>query len=55
MNYFNHNIIKNHDHITDMNNQWVQFYNFLLTLHFWDNYENHLVYDDLKASLIYDV
>lgn len=51
MNYFNHNIIENHDHITGINNQWAQHYTLLLTLHFWDN----LVYDELKASLVYDV
>lgn len=55
MNYYNTNVINRHEHIMELNEQWAQFLNFLLTLHFWDDYENKLVEDELKGTICYDV
>jgi hypothetical protein len=55
MNFYNTNIHSNHDAIMYLNEQWAQHLNFLLTLHFWDDYENKLVEDELQGTLCYDV
>lgn len=55
MNYFNKNIIHNHDIIMDLNAHWVDHLNFLLQLSLWDDYENKLVEDEFRGTICYDV
>jgi hypothetical protein len=55
MNYYNTDIIHNHDHIMHLNAQWVYHLNFLLNLHFWDDYKNKLVEDEFRGTICYDV
>ena len=55
MNYFNKNIIQRHDDIMKLNEDWLQFLNFLLTLHFWDDSDNLMIHDEILATRCYDV
>lgn len=52
MNYFNTNIIRNHEFIMYLNDQWVQFLNFLLTLNLYDE---DMLKDEILETRCYDV
>lgn len=55
MNYYNSKIVERHDDIMHLNEQWNQFLNFLLTLHFWDDCDNKMIHDEILATRCYDV
>lgn len=47
--------IKNHDWIMENSNQWVDHYNFLLTLPWNDEWYEEMIKDELNEYKFYDV
>lgn len=56
MNYYNTNIVRNHDHIMKLNSGWVDHLNFLMSLTaIVDDWEMELIEDEFRSSICYDV
>jgi hypothetical protein len=56
VNYFNHNIVRNHDHITELLNGMAEFANFSLSLTTILSDSDVVWYEEMKKSNIcYDV
>lgn len=56
LNYFNTNIVRNHDYIMDLNAQWVDHLNFLMSLTgIMDDWKMELIEEEFRASICYDV
>ncbi len=56
MNYFNTDIVRNHDYIMNLNAQWVDYLNFLLSLSvIVPEWEMELIEDEFRSTICYDV
>lgn len=56
MNFYNTNIIRNHDYIMDLNAGWVEYLNFLLSIHsIIPDWELKLIEDEMQGTICYDV
>ena len=55
MNYFNTNIIRNHDDIMTLNNWQVDFFNMMLGFTWLNDSERDMYEEEKKTYLCYDV
>jgi len=55
MNYFNSDIIRNHDDIMTLNNWQVDFFNMMAGLSWLTDNERDMYTDEMKTYLCYDV
>jgi len=54
-NYFNTDIIRNHDDIMTLNNWQVDFFNMMLGFSWLNDNERDMYQDELRSYLCYDV
>lgn len=55
VNYFNSDIIRNHDDIMTLNNWQVDFFNMMAGLSWLTDNERDMYEDEMKSYLCYDV
>lgn len=54
-NYFNHDIVRNHENIMSLNNSMSEFYNFCLSLSINTETDNVWYYEHKQFTLCYDL
>lgn len=56
MDFYNTDIIRNHDEIMNLNASWVSYLNFLLSIHvIVPDWELQLIEDEFRGTICYDI